>query len=154
MLHIYIILLSKNLWFCLNRSVNTQKFTMLLCRQSIESLFLTCIVDPCLRQVYFHNEILQRVTITTASGSSWLHFTTSPSGETYEDQFSGFWKWLSWRLFFLADDFFLFWSFHINVKQKICSQKRQIYFSVFLANSWNDYKLSLRISSHSMKGEF
>lgn len=153
MLHIYNFLFGKNLWFCLNRSVNTQKFTILLCRQSIEGFFLTCIVNACLGQVYFHIEILQRVTITTASGSSWFHFTTSPSGETYEDQFGRFWKWLSWRLFFLADDF-LFWSSHINVKQKICSQKRQIYISVFLSNSWNDYKLSLRISNHSMKGEF
>lgn len=156
MLHIYIILLSKNLWLCLNRSLNTQKFAILLCRQSIESLFLTCIVDLCLRQIHFHNEILQRVTIITASGPSWLHFRTSLFGETYEDLFRGFWKWLSWKLFFLADNFLLllFWSFHINVKQKICSQKRQIYISVFLANSWNDYKLSLRISSHSIKGEF
>ena len=130
MLHIYIILLSKNLWFCLNRSVNTQKFTILLCRQSIKSLFLTCIIDACLGQVYFHNEILQRVTITIASGSSWLHFTTSPSGETYEDQFSRFWKWLSWRLFFLADDFFFVLKLPHKCKtENMFSEETNIYFS-------------------------
>lgn len=105
--------------------VLTQKFIILLFRQSSRSLFDLhgwCV----LKQVCFHVETLQRLTVTTTSRCSWFHFTTSPSGETYEDQFTTFWKWLSWKLFFLTDDF-LFWHSHINVKQKICSQQRQIW---------------------------